>query len=84
MKTRESQGFFCVVYNTADKKTIWYNKTWNPSKLANYLMDKGKKWLWIKIYIKKQDYLSNPNSYHSIFDKNNPVIDFNYKPFQRK
>lgn len=84
MKTRESQGFFCVVYDTVAKKTVWYNKTWNPSKLADYLSNKGKEWLWIKSYIKKQDYFSNPDSYYAIFDKDNPITNFNYKPFQNK
>lgn len=83
MKTTESTGFFCVVYDMATKKTVWYNKTWEPAKLANYLTSKGKEWLWIKSYISKQDYFSNPASYHAIFDKDNPVTSFNYKPFSK-
>ncbi|MDR4895121.1 MULTISPECIES: hypothetical protein [unclassified Chryseobacterium] len=83
MKTTESKGFFCVVYDKEAKKTVWYNKVWEPAKLASYLSGKNKDWLWIKIYIKKQDYFSNPDSYHQIFDKDNPVIKFNYKPFSK-
>ncbi|PTT38371.1 hypothetical protein DBR28_08665, partial [Chryseobacterium sp. HMWF028] len=51
MKTTESQGFFCVVYDMTTKKTVWYNKVWNPSKLADNLTGKNKEWLWIKSYI---------------------------------
>ncbi|PTT36913.1 hypothetical protein DBR28_10445, partial [Chryseobacterium sp. HMWF028] len=61
-----------------------YNKVWNPSKLADNLTGKNKEWLWIKSYIKKQDYQSNPENYYAIFDKENPVRVFNYKPFQNK
>jgi len=84
MKTRESQVFFCVVYDTAAKKTIWYNKIWKPSDLAKYLNGKGKGWQWVRSYIRKQDYLSNPDNYYAIFDKDNPVTEFTYKSFQNK
>lgn len=81
MKTRESEGFFCVVYFTDTKKTAWYNKTWQPSKLAKSLNN----WLWIKIYINKQDYFSNTKgtNYHAIFDKDNPIQEFTFKPFSK-
>jgi hypothetical protein len=86
MKKKESEGFFCVVYFTLDKKTTFYNKTWNPSKLADYLSRNGKTWLWIKIYIRKQDYLSNPqlDGYYKIFDKDNIVSNFTFKQFTKK
>lgn len=85
MKTRESEGFFCVAYLKEAQKTVFYNKTWNPSKLANYLSNNGKEWLWIKIYIRKDDYFSDTkgNNYHAIFDKDNLVTNFTYKPFSK-
>ncbi|RNA63930.1 hypothetical protein D1631_00015 [Chryseobacterium nematophagum] len=86
MKTKESEGFFCVVYLKEIKKTVFYHKTWNPSKLASYLKNNDKEWLWIKVYIKKEDYYSNPtgNNYHTLFDNNNPPTDFNFRPFSKK
>lgn len=83
MKTKESQGFFCVVYFTDTKKTGYFHKVWKPSKLASYY---ANKWLWIKIYKDKDDYYSNPkaNNYYAIFDKENAVYEFSFHPFQKK
>lgn len=85
MKKTESKGFFCVVYLSEEKKTTWYNKVWMPSKLADYLNKEDKKWLWIKIFIDKQDYFSDTkaNNYHAIFDKDNPVQQFTFQPFSK-
>lgn len=82
MKTRDSQGFFCVVYFTDTKKTCYYRKVWNPSKLAMHLQN----WKWIKIFIDKETYYTNTKTtdYFAIFDEQNPVADFNFKPFQKK
>lgn len=82
MKERESEGFFCVVYFTDTKKTAYYHKVYTPSKLAGTIAN----WLWIKVFIDKQDYYSNTKTtnYHAIFDKNNPVIEFSYRPFLKK
>lgn len=82
MKTKESEGFFCVVYFSDTKKTVWYRKTWQPSKLAKTLNN----WLWIKVYINKDDYFLNPkaNNYLAIFDKNNPIQEFTFKPYMKK
>lgn len=81
MKTRESKGFFCVVYFTDTKKTCFYHKVYTPSDLAGKLQN----WKWIKIYIHKEDYFSDPKAenYYKIFDDKNPVIVFNYKPFSK-
>ena len=84
MKTINSQGFFCVVYDITTRKTVWYDKIWNPSNLAKYLNGKGEEWLWIRSYINKEDYFSNPDNFYTIFDKDNPITDFNYKPFKIK
>lgn len=86
MKKNEKEGFFCVVYFTAEKKTTYYRKTWNPAKLANYLTLQGKNWKWIKIYIDKQEYHSNTeaNNYYKIFDETNPVYSFTFAPFRKK
>lgn len=85
MKKTESKGFFCVAYLTNEKKTIWYNKVWKPSKMADYLDKENKPWLWIKIFLHKNDYFSNPkaNNYHSIFDKEHPVQDFTFQQFAK-
>ena len=82
MKKQQTSGFFCVVYFSDTKKTGWYNKSWNPADLARKLNN----WLWIKIYIDKQDYHSNPkaNNYYKIFDKDNPIEEFTFKPFIKK
>jgi hypothetical protein len=82
MKVRESEGFFCVVYFSDTKKTAYYHKVYTPSKLAATLAN----WLWIKVFVDKQDYYSNTKttSYHCIFDKNNPVTEFSYRPFLKK
>jgi len=47
------------------------------------LLNNGKEWLWMEVYVNKQDYYSNPqeNNYHAIFDIKNPITDFNFKPF---
>lgn len=81
MKTRESKGFFCVVYFSDTKKTAYYHRVYAPSKLAKYLQN----WKWIKSYVDKQDYYSDPkaNNYYSIFDDENPITEFNYKPFSK-
>lgn len=83
MKTVESQGFFCVVYFSDTKKTAYYHKVWNPSKLANYL---SNKWKWIKIYKDKEDYYTNPkaNNYYAIFNEENTVHEFSFHPFVKK
>lgn len=82
MKSTESKGFFCVVYFTDTKRTCYYHKVWKPKKLAETLNN----WLWIKCYIDKQDYYTNPksNSYYKIFDKENGVVDFTFQPFSKK
>lgn len=81
MKTKESQGFFCVVYFLDTKKTAYYHKVWQPSKLAGFLQN----WKWIKVFVDKQEYYSNTKTenYHTIFDEHNPVTDFNFKPYQK-
>lgn len=81
MKTRESKGFFCVVYFTDTKKTAYYHKVYTPSKLAKTLNN----WKWIKVFIDKNDYFSDTKTtnYHSIFDEDNPITEFNFKPFSR-
>lgn len=86
MKKTKSQGFFCVVYLSSEKKTTWYNKVWRPSKLADYLNKENKSWLWIKVFINKQDYFSDTKTtnYHAIFDKNHSVNDFTFQPFSKK
>lgn len=73
----ESKGFFCVVYFLDTKKTCYYHKVHSPYKLAFTL----KNWKWIKIFLRKEDYHSNPkaNNYFAIFDENNPVSVFNFK-----
>ena len=82
MKTTESQGFFCVVYFTDTKKTAYYHKVYTPSKLASTL----ENWLWIKVFIDKSTYYANTKTtdYHSIFDKNNPVTEFSFRPFLKQ
>lgn len=103
MKTRESQGFFCVVYlilKTEDRigkngevrtvitegKTVFYHKYWKPSKLWDYLKGIGHNIKWLKVFIDKNDYHSNPkaNNYYAIFDDSNPVQHFTFKPFTKK
>ena len=81
MPKTESKGFFCVVYFTDTKKTCYYHKVYAPYKLASALQN----WKWIKIYLKKDDYYSDPkaNNYLSIFDDNNPVAEFNFKRFHK-
>ena len=83
MKTKESQGFFCVIYFIDTKKTAYFHKVWNPSKLATYY---ANKWLWIKIYKDKNDYHSNTtaNNYYAIFDETNAVSNFTFHPFTKK
>lgn len=78
----DSQGFFCVVYFTDTKKTAYYHKVWNPSKLAGTLQN----WKWVKVFVDKQIYFSNTKTYdyYRIFDDKNPVTDFTYKPFSKK
>ena len=85
-KKKSSGGFFLVVYMLEEKKTVYYRKWWNPSKLVSYFKSIGKEFLWIKIYIQEEDYLVNPKgkNYYRIFDKNNPVEDFNYYKFSNK
>lgn len=85
MGLQKNEGFFCVVYLKNEKKTVWYKKYWRPSKLANYLTDNGKPWLWVKIYINKDDYFNNTKgtNYHAIFDADNPVTDFTFQPFRK-
>lgn len=82
MKKKESQGFFCVVYFADTKKTAYFHKVWNPSKLANFY---ANKWLWIKIYIDKNDYYSDrqAQNYYKIFDKNTGVEIFTFQPFSK-
>lgn len=82
MKTNESKGFFCVVYFSDTKKTCYYHKVWNPSNLAAKLSN----WVWIKSYIDKQDYYSDPklDNYYKIFDKNNSIESFTFQPFLKK
>lgn len=82
MKTKESEGFFCVVYFTDTKKTAYYHKVYTPSKLAGTLQN----WLWVKIFINKEVYYANTKTtdYHCIFDKNNPIREFSYRPFLKK
>jgi hypothetical protein len=86
MKKTESKGFFCVVYLSEEKKTTWYNRVWMPSKLVEYLNKENKSWLWIKIYINKNDYFSNTkaSNYHAIFDKDHPVHNFTFRQFANK
>ena len=83
MKATESKGFFCVVYLKDEKKTVYYHKVYTPSKLATFL---ANRFLWIKIYIDKQDYFYNPKgtNYHAIFDTDNPVTIFNFKQFSKQ
>lgn len=85
MKKKESEGFFCVFYLKEEKKTMWYSKVWKPSTVAEYLDKQNKPWLWIKSYIHKNDYYSNPkgNNYYAIFDKDHPVRDFTFQPFTK-
>jgi len=82
MKKTESKGFFCVVYFSDTKKTCFYHKVWKPKNLASQLQN----WLWIKCFIKKEDYFSDTkaNRYYRIFDKNNPVENFTYQIFSGK
>lgn len=70
----KKSGFFCVVYFKEEGKTVYFHKVWNPSKLASYY---DKKWLWIKIFLHKEDYFSKQIPY-KIFDKNNAVTNFNF------
>lgn len=94
-ENKKKEHFFCVVYfvhaweERTDKngnikkvissaKTAFYNKVNKPYKLAEYL---GNKWYWIKGYRSRQEYESNKNSYLFIFDKDNPVTQFNFKSF---
>ena len=79
MKTTESSGFFCVVYFTDTKKTAYYHKVWQPSKLAKTLQN----WKWIKSFVNKQDYYSDTKTtnYHAIFDDQNIITEFTLKPF---
>lgn len=81
MKTRESKGFFCVVYFKDTKKTCFYHKVWKPRNLANALNN----WLWIKCYVHKDNYFESPkmNNYFRIFDKNHPVEDFTFQQFNK-
>lgn len=85
MEIKKNEGFFCVVYLKEEKKTVWYNKYWKPSKLASYLTANGKPWLWIKVYISKDIYFADTkaNSYYAIFDKDNPVTDFTFTSFRK-
>lgn len=82
MKKRESEGFFCVVYFTDTKKTCFYHKSWKPEKLAKKLQN----WKWIKVFIDKQTYYSNPKTtdYYAIFDDENPITSFSFQPFSKK
>ena len=82
MKTKESKGFFCVVYFTDTKRTCYYHKVWNPKKLALSINN----WLWIKSYVSSQDYYSNPkgNNYYAIFDAQNAIRDFTFQKFTKK
>ena len=82
-KRRASGGFFCVVYLSDDKKTVWYRKQWKPSALVKLLEKRGKPWLWIKTYLTENDYINDKSSFYTIFDKNNPVSDFNYYKFSK-
>lgn len=77
-KRRASGGFFCAVYFTNDKKTVWYRKQWNPSKLVELFAKDGRPWLWIKTYLTENDYQTDRNSYYAIFDSKTPVTNFNY------
>lgn len=82
MKVAESKGFFCVVYFSDTKKTCFYHKVWKPKSLVL----KIDNWLWVKIFIHKDDYFSNPkaNNYYKIFDQHNLVEDFTFQPFSKK
>lgn len=82
MKVAESKGFFCVVYFSDTKKTCFYHKVWKPKNLVL----KIDNWLWVKIFIHKDDYFSNPksNNYYKIFDQHNLVEDFTFQPFSKK
>lgn len=82
-KRRASGGFFCVVYLSDDKKTVWYRKQWKPSALVKLFEKRGKPWLWIKTYLTENDYINDKSSFYTIFDKNNPVSDFNYYKFSK-
>jgi len=96
MKTRESEGFFCVVYFVLEeeqrkdkngnlRKVITKGKTGYYHKVytPKKLANYLKNWHWIKGYINKQDYFANPENYHFIFNADNPPTDFNYRTFSR-
>lgn len=82
MENKKSKGFFCVVYFTDTKKTCYYRKVWQPSKLADALMN----WKWIKVFVSKEDYFANTQgkNYLCIFDDENPVSSFTYQRFLKK
>ncbi len=79
-------GFLCVVYFESGN-TAKYHSQWNPAKLARALKNPFR---WMKIYIEKSDYeLDKANdhktqNYYAIFDKDNPVSEFTFKPFYGK
>lgn len=94
-ENKKKEHFFCVVYFVhaweertdkhgnirkviASAKTAFYNKVDKPYKLAENL---GNKWYWIKGYKSKQEYENNKTNYLFIFDKDNPVTQFNFKNF---
>ncbi|HFK5512755.1 TPA: hypothetical protein ACGZ9U_003701 [Elizabethkingia anophelis] len=80
------KGFLCVVYFESGN-TAKYHSQWNPAKLARALTNP---WKWMKIYIMKSDYeLDKANShksrnYYAIFDKDNPIKEFNFGLFYGK
>lgn len=80
MKQEKVKGFFCVVYFES-KKTGFYHSQWNPARLAKGLRNP---YIWLKVFMTKDEYLADKNNYKAIFDKDNPIQEFTFAPYYGK